>query len=113
MAWCGCLDYPCCGHDAGMGPESAEEFLESLDPEEREFAESYMAPCPQCGEMRPKNDEPIRKYGMCWMCHQDPKRRNSPVAQANLAFFAQNNDALRQKVAELEAENARLRGEED
>lgn len=111
MSWCGCCDYPCCGHDAGMGPEDAGEWLEGLDPEEREFAEQYMTPCPQCGEMRPRDDESLRRHNMCWMCHQDPVRRNSPVAAANLAFFAQNNDELRQKVSELEEENRKLKEE--
>ncbi len=112
MSWCNCEDYPCCGHDGEMGPESARDFLEEMDEDEREFTLSYMRPCPNCGEMRPKDDKSMRENGCCYMCSQDPVRGKSPIAQDNLTYF-RNKDVkrvayleklLRQRGIEFDAE---------
>lgn len=102
MSWCGCEDYPCCGHDAGLGPEDARDWLENLeqnDPEGYEFALRAMKPCKACGEMRPNNDPAMRYEGICHMCQEDPIRQNSPVAEKNLLFHERKN--LR-KIGKLE-----------
>jgi hypothetical protein len=102
MSWCGCEDYPCCGHDADRGPEDAQAWLEEMvreDPEGYEFALQTMRPCESCGEMRPRNDETMRRHGVCHMCRQDPVRSQSPVAQNNLAY-ARRDD--RRRIRDLE-----------
>lgn len=107
MSWCGCEDHPCCGHDAGAGPEDAGDWLEDLaehDPEGYEFAMSNMKPCQCCGEMRPK-DDPAMRDGICYMCQQDPIRAQSPVAGKNLAYFERSNLKKIEKLERLLKEN--------
>lgn len=111
--YCNCEDYPCCGHGDTSGykihpmqghldPEDAEAWLDRLDPEEREFAESHMTPCPSCGEMRPIDDESLRQYGCCYMCLEDDNRRRSPAANTNLRYFYSTLEARNRKISELE-----------
>jgi hypothetical protein len=113
---CGCEDWPCCGHGSGPeygDPEDAVDWLDGLDPEEREWAELHMTPCPDCGEMRPNDDQSMREHGRCWMCVQDGARRLSPTAAKNLVYFADRMREADDQTAHLTHEVERLRDEND
>ncbi len=118
--YCNCEDWPCCGHgvpDGGrthplqghLDPEDAEGWLEGLDDNERDFALRTMAPCPACGEMRPKSDPSIQRFGCCNMCSEDPARRRAPQAHRNLRFFSAMIDDRDDRIRELETEVERMR----
>ena len=113
--YCNCEDWPCCGHGSGaagggLDPEDAEAWLEGLG-EDRDFAESYMVPCRNCGEMRPKDDPSIVAEGICYMCQGDPQRGLSEQASRNLTYFRQREQAKDDTIAQLEDQNAELEAE--
>ena len=111
--YCNCEDWPCCGHGSGsagggLDPEDAEAWLDDLDPDERAFADEHMAPCPLCGEMRPKHDDTMVKEGCCYMCTQDDQRPNSPIAKKNIRHFNDQIIGRDQRIQDLERQNADL-----
>ena len=61
---CNCPDWPCCGH--GDSEPSGDDFMQSLDPEERFYAGNYLTKCTQCGEMV---SETHGKEKLCWLCY--------------------------------------------
>lgn len=112
MPYCGCEDWPCCGHvDSSErhlvapdlrqycdGPEDADSWYDSLDGEEQAFVEEHLQQCVSCGEWTsPANLE----EGVCVMCKDQPSRSRSATAGANVGRMV---GRLEQRIADLELE---------